>query len=77
LSDPSTIEVGLGIHGEPGLKQAQWQPAQALVKDMLDVIVPRLPTSANPGANPGATTPTAAKENEDLRPVSDCAIERL
>jgi dihydroxyacetone kinase len=62
LSDPSTIEVGLGIHGEPGLKQAQWQPAQSLVKGMLNVIVPRLPASAAGAAVKG--------EEHGLRPVS-------
>jgi ATP-dependent dihydroxyacetone kinase len=33
------IELGLGIHGEPGVQRAKIQPVDRLVQDMLDVIV--------------------------------------
>ncbi|MBS0640227.1 MAG: dihydroxyacetone kinase subunit DhaK [Proteobacteria bacterium] len=33
------IELGLGIHGEPGVRRAKIQPVDRLVHDMLDVIV--------------------------------------
>jgi hypothetical protein len=61
LADPAAIEVGLGIHGEPGLRQAAWQPAALLVKDMLARVVPRLPP---PPLLPGG------KDAAALRPVT-------
>ncbi|CAM9468320.1 unnamed protein product, partial [Phaeothamnion confervicola] len=36
---PSTIEVGLGIHGEPGIRQTPLLPADALVVEMVDAVV--------------------------------------
>ncbi|WP_165068511.1 dihydroxyacetone kinase subunit DhaK [Marisediminicola senii] len=37
------IEIGVGIHGEPGRRRAPMAPADALVDEMLDAIVPDLP----------------------------------
>jgi dihydroxyacetone kinase len=33
------IELGLGIHGEPGIRRAPWEPADALVGHLLDAIL--------------------------------------
>eukprot|EP00617_Octactis_speculum_P027802 CAMPEP_0185744660 /NCGR_PEP_ID=MMETSP1174-20130828/2800_1 /TAXON_ID=35687 /ORGANISM="Dictyocha speculum, Strain CCMP1381" /LENGTH=712 /DNA_ID=CAMNT_0028418175 /DNA_START=19 /DNA_END=2157 /DNA_ORIENTATION=- len=43
--DNKTIEMGLGIHGEPGMIQKPWKPAAELVEDMLNVIASRLQPS--------------------------------
>ncbi len=40
------IEIGIGIHGEPGRQRAKIQPADALVDILLDAIVPDLPFSS-------------------------------
>lgn len=37
------IEIGLGLHGEPGVRRGKIQPADALVDEMLSLIVPDLP----------------------------------
>jgi dihydroxyacetone kinase-like protein len=37
------IEVGVGIHGEPGRRRAKWAPANELVDELLDAVVPDLP----------------------------------
>lgn len=37
------IEIGVGIHGEPGRERAKWAPADDLVDVLLDAIVPDLP----------------------------------
>jgi len=37
---PDEIELGLGIHGEPGIQRATLEPADALVDRLLDVILP-------------------------------------
>jgi dihydroxyacetone kinase-like protein len=37
------IEIGVGIHGEPGRRRAKWAPANDLVDEMLNAIVPDLP----------------------------------
>jgi dihydroxyacetone kinase-like protein len=37
------IEIGIGIHGEPGRERAKIQSADALVDILLDAIVPDLP----------------------------------
>lgn len=39
------IEIGVGIHGEPGRRRGKWAPADELVDEMLDAIVPDLPFS--------------------------------
>jgi len=37
------IEIGVGIHGEPGRRRSKMAPANELVDEMLDAIVPDLP----------------------------------
>jgi dihydroxyacetone kinase-like protein len=37
------IEIGVGIHGEPGRRRAKWSPANDLVDQLLDAVVPDLP----------------------------------
>ncbi|BDG01301.1 dihydroxyacetone kinase subunit DhaK [Anaeromyxobacter oryzae] len=37
------IEIGMGLHGEPGVSRERLLPADALVDRMLDVILPDLP----------------------------------
>ena len=39
------IEIGVGIHGEPGRKRAPMRPADMLVKDMCDAILADFKTS--------------------------------
>ena len=37
------IEIGVGIHGEPGRRRAKWAPANDLVDELLAAVVPDLP----------------------------------
>jgi dihydroxyacetone kinase-like protein len=37
------IEVGVGIHGEPGRRRAKWMPANDIVDELLGAILPDLP----------------------------------
>ena len=37
------IEVGVGIHGEPGRRRAKMVPADEIVDELLDAVVPDLP----------------------------------
>ena len=37
------IEVGVGIHGEPGRRRAKWAPADELVDELLEAVVIDLP----------------------------------
>ena len=37
------IEIGVGIHGEPGRERAKWSPANDLVDVLLDAVVSDLP----------------------------------
>ena len=37
------IEIGVGIHGEPGRRRAKWMPADEIVDELLSAIVPDLP----------------------------------
>ena len=37
------IEVGVGIHGEPGRRRAKWAPADELVDELLNAILVDLP----------------------------------
>ncbi len=37
------IEIGLGLHGEPGVRRGKMQPADVLVDEMMSLIVPDLP----------------------------------
>jgi dihydroxyacetone kinase-like protein len=40
------IEIGLGLHGEPGVRRGKIQPADMLVDEMMSLIVPDLPFQA-------------------------------
>jgi len=40
------IEIGLGLHGEPGVRRGKIQPADMLVDEMMSLIVPDLPFRA-------------------------------
>ncbi len=40
------IEIGLGLHGEPGVRRGKIQPADKLVDEMMSLIVPDLPFKA-------------------------------
>ena len=46
------IELGLGIHGEPGVRKARIMPADAIVDEMLGKIINRLGVAA-PGSRGG------------------------
>ena len=37
------IEIGVGIHGEPGRERAKWMPANDIADLLLDAILPDLP----------------------------------
>ncbi len=37
------IEIGVGIHGEPGRRRSKWMPANDLVDEILRAVVPDLP----------------------------------
>ncbi len=37
------IEVGVGIHGEPGRRRAKWAPANELVDELLNAVLTDLP----------------------------------
>jgi phosphoenolpyruvate---glycerone phosphotransferase subunit DhaK len=36
---PGEMEIGVGIHGEPGRRRAAFQPAAAIVQELLDAIL--------------------------------------
>jgi dihydroxyacetone kinase-like protein len=36
---PDDVEMGVGIHGEPGRRREKFRPADALVKDLMDAIL--------------------------------------
>ena len=40
------IEIGVGIHGEPGRRRAKWAPANELVDELLNAVVSDLPFSS-------------------------------
>lgn len=40
------IEIGLGLHGEPGVRRGKMKPANELVDEMLELIIPDLPFQA-------------------------------
>jgi phosphoenolpyruvate---glycerone phosphotransferase subunit DhaK len=40
------IEIGLGLHGEPGVRRGKMQPADTLVDQMLELILPDKPILA-------------------------------
>jgi phosphoenolpyruvate---glycerone phosphotransferase subunit DhaK len=37
------IEIGVGIHGEPGRRRAKWMPANDIVDEILAAVLPDLP----------------------------------
>ncbi|MDR0825840.1 MAG: dihydroxyacetone kinase subunit DhaK [Mycoplasmataceae bacterium] len=41
------VEMGLGIHGEPGVKKTQMQPVDNFVQEMMDAIISHLQIKAN------------------------------
>ncbi len=41
--EPGKMEVGIGHHGEPGIRVDQLRPAKEMARMMLDVILPDLP----------------------------------
>jgi dihydroxyacetone kinase-like protein len=43
----SEIEMGLGIHGEPGVKKTQLKPVDEIVNEMLNAIIDHLHIQAN------------------------------
>jgi len=45
--DPGRIEVGLGIHGEPGIDTVDWMPANDLAHLMVDPILLERPPGAS------------------------------
>lgn len=40
---PDEIEIGMGLHGEPGVRRGKLQPADQLVDEMLELIINDLP----------------------------------
>ena len=40
------IEIGMGLHGEPGVRRGKMRPADELVDEMLDLVVSDLPFQA-------------------------------
>jgi dihydroxyacetone kinase len=45
--DPGEMEIGMGIHGEPGVRRGPLEPADAIVDHLLEAILAELP--AEPG----------------------------
>jgi phosphoenolpyruvate---glycerone phosphotransferase subunit DhaK len=43
------IEMGVGIHGEPGRRREKLQPAEAIVRELLDAVVEDLPFTSGDG----------------------------
>jgi dihydroxyacetone kinase-like protein len=43
------IEMGVGIHGEPGRRREKMKPADALVRELLDAVVEDLPYTSGDG----------------------------
>jgi dihydroxyacetone kinase-like protein len=44
--EPGKMEVGIGHHGEPGIRVEDLQPADTMAEMCLDVVVPDLPFSS-------------------------------
>mmetsp|Transcript_17901 Transcript_17901/g.35349 ORF Transcript_17901/g.35349 Transcript_17901/m.35349 type:complete len:607 (+) Transcript_17901:51-1871(+) len=61
LLGKDVIEIGLGIHGEPGTRQSTWQPADALAEEMVKVTLGRMASTPKKVAllvnNLGGTPP--------------------
>ena len=41
------IEIGIGIHGEPGRERMKWQPADILIENIVKNILEDLPFRAS------------------------------
>jgi dihydroxyacetone kinase-like protein len=41
------MEIGMGIHGEPGIRRGPLKPSDAVVDEMLDLLLPDLPYEEN------------------------------
>ena len=48
--DPQQMEMGLGIHGEPGVKTEPWMPADALADLLVDALLAERPADSGPRA---------------------------
>jgi dihydroxyacetone kinase len=73
------IELGLGIHGEPGVRRGPLEPADALVDHLLDAIVAdanaRAGATGNPNLRLGRGVPVALLVNNlGATPVMELAI---
>ena len=44
--EPGHMEMGMGIHGEPGIEKGPIKPVDTIVEEMLDRILPDLPYQA-------------------------------
>mmetsp|Transcript_4640 Transcript_4640/g.5542 ORF Transcript_4640/g.5542 Transcript_4640/m.5542 type:complete len:588 (-) Transcript_4640:619-2382(-) len=82
--DDETIEVGLGIHGEPGITQSVWKPALELVKQIVDVVHQRMPPPHRSTVESGKPRPVALMVNNlggtpnmELYVVAHNALEYL
>ncbi|MFC4562271.1 dihydroxyacetone kinase subunit DhaK [Nocardiopsis mangrovi] len=40
--EPGEMEIGIGIHGEPGIRRGPLQPADAVADQLLDTVAPEL-----------------------------------
>jgi len=45
--EKGTMEVGIGHHGEPGIKVCELMPADEIAKMMLEIVIPDLPFKQN------------------------------
>jgi dihydroxyacetone kinase len=46
--EPRKMELGLGIHGEPGVRCVEWMPADDLADALVDALLAERPTGAGP-----------------------------
>jgi len=80
------IELGLGIHGEPGVRRARIEPADQLVEILLDRISDQLPLGAgdhvallinNLGGTPTMELMIVARQALALLEAQDIRVERV
>lgn len=45
--EPGSMAIGLGIHGEPGVRTVEWMPAHQLARTMVDALVAEAPSGAS------------------------------
>ena len=69
------IELGLGIHGEPGVRRATIEPSDTLVDRLLDAILGRFP--AKPGRVALLVNGLGGTTNMELAIVARRALARL